>query len=276
MQRRRQCRSHVSGVLGQVLGGEQPVVVGHVGGDPLGDGAAVEGVGTIAGDHLERLGEMQDVHDVACTEQPAVLVVQGCIAVGLPAVHRLVDVAEVLGGDPTEQEALSRRLGHRGDDLAPRHSPVPLVDEAVRSERPRCRDRTVTDPQAGSAAVLGDDASHTGAERSGSAPRPGISTLPSTVTAGEPSAGASVTGTSAERCHTGLAHHGHEDGGEAGIHGIATEFGDVQPRVDGDLVACRHRDPRTHGRHHRRHRRSRSRAPGRRQRAAQRGRTLSA
>ena len=53
------------------------------------------------------------------TAQPAVLVVQGCIAVGLPAVDRLVDVAEVLGRDPTEREALPRRLDDRGDDLAP-------------------------------------------------------------------------------------------------------------------------------------------------------------
>ena len=92
----------------------------------------------------------------------------------------------------------------------------------------------MTDPQAGSAAVLGDDASHTGAETLG------VGTATRHLHVAVDGDGWRAVGrrerdegTSAERCHTGLAHHGHEDGGEAGIHGIATEFGDVQPRVDG-------------------------------------------
>ena len=79
------------GVRRQVGRAQQPAAVLHVAGDQLGQVALVEGARSLGGDDLEGGRQVRD--DDPVLGQPAVGVVQGAPARGVPPEDAVVDVA---------------------------------------------------------------------------------------------------------------------------------------------------------------------------------------
>ena len=163
---------------------------------------------------------------------------------GVPAEDDVADQLQIARGGRAQRKALPGHLDGRRHDLGPRRGAVALVGQPQAGQRARvwppsrgrstaaAHRRTPSRPRSGPAP-----------KRSAGRPRPGISTLPSTVTGAEPSAGSigdeRPTGQADD---ARLGHRRDQGGGDRGVDGIAAGGGESQPGVDGEGARGRDRD----------------------------------
>jgi hypothetical protein len=134
-------------------GCQQPLVGRHVGRNQAGELPAVEVVGTVLGEPLQRVGEVRDADESpSCSGVPSGRWTRRG-AVRVPAEDDLVREVEVVGRDPAEREPVTRRLVRRCHDLAPRRRAVRAVRAVQCRQRARRRDRAVAHVDDQAAAV---------------------------------------------------------------------------------------------------------------------------
>ena len=175
----------------QVAGRDQPVVLGHGGGQGAAHLTGREQRRPLGRQAVQSVGEGVVRALLATAELRAALARDQGPGLGILGEQGVGDERQVARGGPTHRVGAGR--GRRGlDQAGPGECGEALCGDGEGRDDARSRDRTVAGHHRDAAAVVGAHLADPCPNRAGSAPRPGISTLPSTTT-GSPSEGQTET-----------------------------------------------------------------------------------
>jgi hypothetical protein len=226
----------------EVVGRDQPVVLGHARGQRPAHVSGREEGRSLGGEPVEDVAEVVVVALLAAPEDGPTVAGDERAGLGVVGEERVGDESQVARGRRAHRVGPGggRRRPHQA---GPGERAVPLGRQGERRHDARGRHRPVARHHRQAAAVVGTDLAHSPPEAGRVGAAAGhlhVAVHDDRVATGRPDRD---VGAATEADHAGLGRQGHEGGGQSRVDGVAAVGGHGQPGVDGLLASGGDGDP---------------------------------